>query len=129
MHKLHNLTPRLAAAPNRIRTMAPGDWRADKASSTQRGYGYKWQQARAAYLVKHPFCVYCLRAAGVIPTGTAEQIGLACLIKGIGLPYASVVDHVVPHRGDMGLFWESANWQSLCATHHSRNKQVEEAEK
>ena len=127
MAKLRNLKPRITAAPGRIATMTPGDWRADKTSSTQRGYGYKWQQARAAYLVKHPFCVYCLRAAGVIDTGTAEEIGMACMAKGIGLPYANVVDHIVPQRGDDARFWDSSNWQPLCATHHSRDKQREEA--
>ena len=60
MAKLHNLKPRITAAPARIATMTPGAWRADKTSSTARGYGYKWQQAGAAYLVKHP-SVYSLR--------------------------------------------------------------------
>jgi 5-methylcytosine-specific restriction protein A len=25
-----------------------------------------------------------------------------------------VVDHIVPHRGDKKLFWDSSNWQALC---------------
>lgn len=39
---------------------------------------------------------------------------------------ATVVDHITPHRGDKALFWDSANWQSLCAECHSRFKQIEE---
>jgi 5-methylcytosine-specific restriction endonuclease McrA len=39
---------------------------------------------------------------------------------------ATVVDHVVPHRGDMTLFWDNRNWQSLCQTHHCSTKQSDE---
>lgn len=28
-------------------------------TAAQRGYGSRWQAARAAYLVKHPLCVMC----------------------------------------------------------------------
>jgi hypothetical protein len=38
---------------------------------------------------------------------------------------ASVADHVTPHRGDPQLFWHG-RLQSLCASHHSRDKQLEE---
>jgi 5-methylcytosine-specific restriction protein A len=34
---------------------------------------------------------------------------------------ATLVDHVVPHRGDIDLFWDELhNWQSLCAACHAR---------
>jgi 5-methylcytosine-specific restriction endonuclease McrA len=33
------------------------------------------------------------------------------------------VDHIVPHRGNRGLFWARSNWQSLCATCHNSTKQ------
>jgi hypothetical protein len=39
---------------------------------------------------------------------------------------AVVVDHIVPHRGDMKLFWDSGNWQSLCKTCHDSFKQRQE---
>jgi len=35
---------------------------------------------------------------------------------------ANVVDHVTPHRGNHLLFWDEANWQSLCTAHHSSTK-------
>ena len=127
MARLTTLKSRLQTLPGRMVTVSADSWRCDKQSSTARGYGYKWQQARAAYLVKHPFCAFCLREVGISYQQDAVAIGIECTGKGIGLPYAHVVDHVVPHRGDMQLFWDSANWQSLCTPHHSRDKQREEA--
>lgn len=35
---------------------------------------------------------------------------------------AEVVDHIVPHKGDLSLFWNQENWQSLCEPHHNRDK-------
>lgn len=65
-----------------------------RGSSSARGYGRAWQKARKAYLAAHPLCVQCKRD------------GL--------LTAARVVDHIVPHRGDMRLFWDQSNWQALC---------------
>ncbi|MBK9704528.1 MAG: HNH endonuclease [Betaproteobacteria bacterium] len=39
------------------------------------------------------------------------------------LTAASVVDHVVPHRGDQALFWDVGNWQPLCKPCHDGAKQ------
>lgn len=125
--RLTTLKSRLAVLPASVPVLAAGSWRASTQSSTKRGYSYKWQKARAAYLVKHPFCAYCLRDAGISYQQDAVAIGLACATKGIGQPYAQVVDHIDPHRGDMKVFWDSTRWQSLCTTHHSRDKQREEA--
>lgn len=36
---------------------------------------------------------------------------------------ATVVDHIVPHRGDMKLFWDRDNWQALCKACHDSHKQ------
>jgi 5-methylcytosine-specific restriction enzyme A len=105
MARLTTLKPRVSTAPSRLKVAEPGSWRAGK-TSTQRGYGYRWQQARAAFLARHPLCVMC------------EQAGRVTA--------ATVVDHVVPHRGDQRLMWDESNWQPLCAPHHSRDKQREE---
>lgn len=70
-----------------------------RATSAKRGYGYKWQQARKGYLAKHPLCVECEASGRVTP--------------------ATDLDHVIPHKGDMALFWDRSNWQGLCRTHHS----------
>lgn len=120
------LASRLAVAPSRLPVQQPGSWRTSVQSSNERGYGYRWQKERAAYLQEHPFCVHCLRAAG-IHAASIEAIILACADKAVPLPYATVVDHRTPHRGDQALFWERGNWQPLCARHHSSDKQREEA--
>jgi 5-methylcytosine-specific restriction endonuclease McrA len=39
---------------------------------------------------------------------------------------ASVVDHIVPHKGDQRLFWSHDNWQSLCKSCHDSHKQRQE---
>lgn len=82
-------------------------WRGSTQTSAQRGYGYKWQQARAAFLLEHPLCDMCERAGRVVA--------------------ANVVDHREPHRGDQTLFWRRSNWQSLCTSCHSGEKQRQEA--
>ena len=94
--------------------------------STARGYGYAWQKARAGYLLSHPWCVRCLGEAG-IHTADATEAMAQCMAKGIPPPPAQVVDHKIPHRGNQALFWDKVNWQALCSTHHSRDKQKEEA--
>jgi 5-methylcytosine-specific restriction enzyme A len=67
-------------------------------SAARRGYGPRWRRARAAYLARHPLCVRC-QAAGCIEPST-------------------VVDHVVPHRGDEKLFWDTRNWAPSCKRCH-----------
>jgi 5-methylcytosine-specific restriction endonuclease McrA len=37
-----------------------------------------------------------------------------------------VCDHVKPHRGDAGLFWDDGNLQTLCRSCHDRVKQRDE---
>jgi 5-methylcytosine-specific restriction protein A len=69
-----------------------------RGSSSERGYGYRWQKARATWLSRNPLCVACHEAGRVAP--------------------AVVVDHKVPHRGDQTLFWDTSNWQSLCKCCH-----------
>ena len=77
-----------------------------RGTAAQRGYGYRWQQARRSYLAEHPLCVMC-DAAGKVTAAT-------------------VVDHVRPHRGDMLLFWDRDNWQPLCAPCHDGAKATQE---
>lgn len=75
-------------------------------SSTKRGYGYAWQKARAGYLRNHPLC-------------------RSCEAKGL-LVAAEHVDHIKPHHGDKTLFWDSSNWQPLCAPCHSEKTASED---
>lgn len=124
--RLQTLGARVASAPARLPTMQPGSWRSSDQSSTQRGYDYRWQKARATFLRDHPFCVYCLRESGIVATTVAETI-LECAARRLTVPYGNVVDHVRPHRGDQTLFWDTSNWQTLCSRHHNRDKQRQEA--
>jgi len=78
----------------------------ERGTSTQRGYGYRWQKARVAYLLKHPLCV------------RHEELGKVAV--------ATVVDHKVPHKGDMVLFWDSSNWQALCKECHDYKTATED---
>lgn len=74
--------------------------RADKkrGTSSQRGYTGAWDKARKAFLARSRWCRRC------------------------GAP-ATVVDHIIPHRGDQALFWDKSNWQPLCTPCHSGAKQ------
>jgi len=42
------------------------------------------------------------------------------------LVLATVVDHISPHKGDSDLFWDRANWQSLCESCHNRKTASED---
>jgi hypothetical protein len=39
---------------------------------------------------------------------------------------ATVVDHVIPHKGDERLFFDPGNLRSLCKTCHDRAKKLKE---
>ena len=68
-------------------------------SAHARGYTRQWQKARIAYLAEHPLCVDCREEGRVTP--------------------ATVVDHIVPHKGNDRLFWDEANnWAARCKSHH-----------
>lgn len=67
-------------------------------NARERGYDSRWDKARRGYLAKHTLCVEC------------ERLGRTTL--------ATIVDHVLAHRGDKKLFWDRHNWQALCEPHH-----------
>lgn len=78
---------------------------ARRPSARERGYTSKWDQARAEYLAR--------------PENRLCRCGCGRT--------ANVVDHVVPHRGDMKLFWDRKNWQPLAASPcHASMKQKQE---
>lgn len=74
------------------------EYDARRGSRHERNYNSRWVKAREAWLRKYPLCKECERHGYI----TA----------------ATVVDHIMPHRGDKVLFWDKTNWQSLCKTHH-----------
>lgn len=64
----------------------------------------RWVKGRVVHLDRHPLCVMCL-------------------VRGVTRA-ATVVDHIIPHRGDAKLFFDSEkNWQSLCDHDHNTHKQ------
>ena len=65
-----------------------------------RGYDARWRKARKVFLQQHPLCAECKQNGKLTP--------------------ATVVDHIIPHRGDKQLFWDEANWQPLCKSCHDR---------
>ena len=78
----------------------------ERGSPSARGYGRRWVKARALYLRTHPLCESC---------------------KGMNrITFAECVDHIIPHRGDMMLFWDTANWQALCYSHHAQKTATED---
>jgi len=40
---------------------------------------------------------------------------------------AEVVDHIIPHRGDMKLFWDRNNWQGLTKADHDCKTALEDS--
>lgn len=62
-----------------------------------------WKKLRARQLARQPLCEFCLKM------GIVSQ--------------ANTVDHKIPHRGNMGLFFALENLQSLDASCHSSQKQ------
>lgn len=69
-------------------------------SASKRGYGSVWKKEREIFLAAHPLCEECLKAGKYVK--------------------ATDVDHVVPHRGDVELFWDKNNWRALCHSCHSK---------
>ena len=76
-------------------------------SPSERGYDSRWRKARKRFLAAHPLCVECMKEGRYVK--------------------ATDVDHVIPFRGDMSLFWDESNWQALCHRHHSMKTRREDS--
>lgn len=83
-----------------------------RGSARARGYGAPWERAAAAYRMARPLCEYCLAGAFGHAVGTVTP--------------ATLVDHLYPHRGDMGLFWDRRFWVAACKADHDGPKQAAE---
>lgn len=75
-------------------------------SAYTRGYNRQWQKASKAFLNAHPLCEKC-KAEGRYTKAT-------------------VVDHIIPHRGNRELFWNRDNWQALCKHCHDVKTMTED---
>jgi 5-methylcytosine-specific restriction protein A len=54
---------------------------------------FRWM--RDAFMKRHPLCAMCGEPGGIL-------------------------DHILPHRGHVGRFWNQRNWQNLCVKCHGR---------
>lgn len=106
--KLKTLKPRVATLASKLPVLVPGSWRSDKHGANARLYTYRWQQASRAFLRLHPLC-QCQD----------------CDEGRKRLTLATVVDHIVPHRGDERLFWDTSNWAAMAVECHNRKTQRE----
>lgn len=80
-----------------------------RGSARKRGYTSQWDKASKQYLNLHPLCECKDCDAGrkrITP--------------------ANVVDHRIPHRGDMQLFWDETNWQAMSKPCHDRKTATED---
>ncbi len=79
-----------------------------RASAYKRGYDRTWGKARKMYLARNPLCAECQRR------------------KKKRIEAATEVDHIIPHKGNMVLFWDENNWQGLCKQCHSEKTAKED---
>ena len=82
---------------------------AQRGNAHQRGYGARWQAASKGWLREHPLCA-CPE----------------CKEGELRYTAATVVDHIIPHKGDMVLFWDRNNWQSMSKTCHDKKTATED---
>lgn len=75
-------------------------------SAGMRGYNTRWRREAKRFLQVHPLCEECLKAGRAVP--------------------ATVVDHIVPYRGDQKLFWDQTNWQALCKKCHDHKTRTKD---
>lgn len=82
-------------------------WRSEEAQQYRKLYSSKqWRILREQALFRDMFrCQH--KGCGVI------------LKRGVSHPHSAVVHHIKPHKGDLDLFFNLDNLQSVCWEHHS----------
>lgn len=78
----------------------------ERPNARERGYDSRWRKASKSYLKQNPLCRQCEKEGRLTP--------------------ATVVDHIIPHRGDKKLFQNESNWQPLCKKCHDRKTRMED---
>lgn len=71
-----------------------------RGTAAERGYDSRWQRYSVMYRKQHPLCVTCEAEGKTVPS--------------------ECVDHIVAHRGDNVLLWDSSNHRALCWACHSK---------
>jgi 5-methylcytosine-specific restriction enzyme A len=74
-------------------------------TTNQSIYDWRWRQYSKRRLQQFPLCEECHRNGRVAT--------------------AAVTDHVIPHRGDLTLFWDPTNHESKCIECHNRKSATE----
>lgn len=72
----------------------------------QQLYDWHWRKYSQRRLTEHPYCVRCYRLGR--------------------LRLAVVTDHIKPHKGDLELFRDPENHQSLCKRCHDSKTRRED---
>jgi len=92
----------MTSSPNEVH-----DQRSTEAALYRKLYkSTQWRKGRLLFLAQNPLCQRC-QARGEITA-------------------ANVVNHIVPHKGDLVLFFASSNWEATCKPCHDRDIQSEE---
>lgn len=104
--KLIDIELRMCADCERSNKKRKQAYEKQRGSSTERGYDAPWRRYRTAFLREHPLCEICLKEDRV----TAS----------------TVVDHIIPHKGDKKLFWNPKNHQAVCIPCHNRKTASED---
>jgi 5-methylcytosine-specific restriction protein A len=83
------------------------DQRSDEAKAWRKLYSLpEWKQGRKDHLRQFPTCEPCSNRGKLV--------------------LATIVNHRTPHKGDLALFLDRANWQSTCASCH--DGEIQQAE-
>ena len=90
--------PQRAMTLSGIKRQTATPRRDHRPSAASRGYGHRWRKYRKYFLSVNPLCVIC-KDSDMITSAT-------------------VVDHIIPHKGNMRAFWDKSNHQALCKCHH-----------
>lgn len=81
-----------------------------RGSAAKRLYGHKWRKMTDLWLRQRENrnCFYCLQKN---PPKKRTP---------------TVVDHFIPHKGDLNLFWDRSNWRPSCKQCHDRKTATED---
>ncbi|TLN22475.1 HNH endonuclease [bacterium] len=90
---------------------APQPWQAKQGNKKAKPHSSwysdpTWRRLRMIQLREFPLCAECERNGTITP--------------------ATIVDHIIPHRGKWEMFVDGENLQSLCASCHNRKTAKED---
>ena len=91
------------------------DWRSDEAAEYRKLYQTKqWRLLRERVLLRDGF--------------RCQHKGCGAFLKrGRSHPQSAVVHHLMPHKGNLDLFFDEGNLQAVCWSCHSGAIQSDEA--